>query len=388
MKRVAILTTHPVQYHAHWFSAIAREADIDLDVLYCHKAGDQEQAEAGFGVSFTWDVPLLEGYRHRFLCNVASPPGLGRFDGLDTPEVSGLVGHYDAVVVNGWHYKSAWQAILACYRKGVPVFARGDSHLLTPRSWIKRFVKEPVYRIFVPRFAGCLAAGRLSSEYFRHYGARNDRIFFVPHCVDERRYQIDRPGAERLRREWRMSRSIPEDSIVFIYSGKLIPVKRPLDFVKAIGKAAISNPRILGIMIGDGPLRPQCECLITATGAPVRLLGFVNQSQIAKAYVAGDGLVLTSETETWGVVVNEAMVSGLACFVSESVGSAPDLIREGETGSTFRSGDVDSLAAQLSTYASCSGRLAAMGEAARRLIARYSTEVAVAGLRHAIETAA
>src|SRR5438067_1436861 len=130
MKRVAIVTTHPVQYHSHWFSAISREPDIDLEVLYCHRPARGEHGAAGFRVAFDWDVPLLEGYRHRFLRNVARHPGLGHVSGVDTPELGELVRHYDAVVVNGWRYKSAWQAMIACWRRGIPVLARGDSHLL------------------------------------------------------------------------------------------------------------------------------------------------------------------------------------------------------------------------------------------------------------------
>src|SRR4249920_1071846 len=99
--RVAFVTTHPIQYHAPWFRALAAEPRLDFEVLYCHNATSDEQAGAGFGVRFDWDVPLLDGYGHRFLRNVAAAPSIGRFAGLDTPEIGDVIrrGRYDAIVV-------------------------------------------------------------------------------------------------------------------------------------------------------------------------------------------------------------------------------------------------------------------------------------------------
>jgi len=150
-------------------------------VYYCHQATPQEQARAGFGVEFEWDVPLLSGYPHSFLRNIAHPPGHGRFAGFDTPEIGKIIRRrdYDAVLVNGWNYKSAWQAIWAAWQSDVRVFVRGDSHLHSPRSRTVRATKLLAYRRFVPCFDACLAAGEWSREYFAYYGARPDRIFFV-----------------------------------------------------------------------------------------------------------------------------------------------------------------------------------------------------------------
>src|SRR5438034_997118 len=127
-KRLAIMTTHPIQYHAPWFRALSAHPEIDLEVFFCHKATPKEQAEAGFGVEFDWDVSLLEGYPHRFLKNVAARPGVNGFRGLDTPEIAELVHRksFDVLLINGWHYQSAWQAIFACWRAKMPVMVRSD----------------------------------------------------------------------------------------------------------------------------------------------------------------------------------------------------------------------------------------------------------------------
>src|ERR1700730_10023681 len=142
--RLAILSTHPIQYHVAWFRALAARADLEIHVYYCHHATPQEHSRAGFGVEFDWDVPLLEGYPHTFLKNVAGSPGHGGFRGFDTPEIKEVIRRreYDAVLVNGWHYKSAWQAIRACWKRKVPVMARSASHVDTRRHPGKRLIKD------------------------------------------------------------------------------------------------------------------------------------------------------------------------------------------------------------------------------------------------------
>src|ERR1700745_3895394 len=89
--RLAILATPPIQYHSPWFRALAATPNVDLEVLYCHEARSSEQSEAGFGVEFNWDTPLLDGYSYRFLPNVASKPSVSGFWGLDTPVISNLI---------------------------------------------------------------------------------------------------------------------------------------------------------------------------------------------------------------------------------------------------------------------------------------------------------
>src|SRR6266851_3127144 len=236
--KLAVISTHPIQYHSAWFRAMASRPELDLHVYYCHKATPREQAGAGFGVEFDWDVPLLEGYRYTFLKNVANSRDDGGFGRFDTPEIKGIVQRkeYDAVLVNGWHYRSAWQAIWACWRSKVKVMVRGDSHLHTPRGVAKRALKFLAYQSFIPRFDACLAVGQWSREYFMHYGARPERIFLVPHAIDSSRFQLGTEELEPRRLELRKERELDSNAKVFMFSGKFIPKKRPIDFVYAIQK--------------------------------------------------------------------------------------------------------------------------------------------------------
>jgi glycosyltransferase involved in cell wall biosynthesis len=386
-KSLVILTTHPIQYHAPWFRALAEHPEIDLQVLYCHRATPQEQASAGFNVEFDWDVSLLDGYDHRFLRNVARKPSISGFAGLDTPEISDIVkaGNFDAVIVNGWNYKSAWQAMRACWHTKTPVMVRSDSHLHTERSFPKRAAKLPLYRWFIPKVDACCAVGTWSRDYFLHYGARADRIFIVPHVVDvdffRKEAETLRSQRTELRREWQLD----DEGIVFLFAGKFVDKKRPLDFIKAIAMANTDGKRVMGLMVGDGPLRQACEDEVNSTNAPIRFAGFLNQSKMPAAYAAADALVLPSDGgETWGLVANEAMASGKPCLVSDRVGCGPELIVPGETGEVFPLGDIAALSALLGSYAGRQKDLTVMGPKAEQAAARYSIGAAVSGVMEAI----
>jgi glycosyltransferase involved in cell wall biosynthesis len=381
--RLAIVSTHPIQYHVPWFRGLAAHPDLKMHVYYCHKATPAEQARAGFGVAFDWDVPLLDGYPHTFLRNVADPPDPGRFAGFDTPEIKNIIrrGQYDAVLINGWHYKSAWQAIWACWRSGVKVLVRSDSHLHSPRSVLKKIAKALLYRSFIPRFDGCLSVGEWSREYFLYYGARPERVFFVPHGIDDDRIAAERCRLAPIRSELRMQWGLDEKAVVFVFVGKFIEKKRPMDFVRAITRAAHQGAAVHGLMVGDGPLRADCEDFIRKHDSPIRFTGFLNQSQIVEAYVASDLLVLPSDGgETWGLVVNEAMACGRPCIVSDYVGCGPDLVEIGKTGAIFPLGDVDTLADLIGGLARDPAKLAFMSEQVPRRIQKYSTQAAVDGV--------
>ena len=184
MKRIAFMMTHPTQYHSPWFRALAARGDIDIHVYY-GMTPSAEQQGAGFGVGFEWDVPLLEGYPHTVLENKGSG-SLSDFGGVDAPEISRIVSRekFDAWVINGWRTRAEWRTIEACWGAKVPMFIRGDSTLLTPRSIPKRTVKWILYRRWVPRFSCYLTVGTLNEQYYLHYGADRNRFVPVLHFVD------------------------------------------------------------------------------------------------------------------------------------------------------------------------------------------------------------
>lgn len=382
--RLGIMATHPVQYHAPLHRALANHAAVDLTVFYAHRPTPAEQG-AEFGVPFTWDVDLLDGYRSVFLLNRRRPSVDGAFRGYDTPEIRRLIHarRFDAFVVNGWHALAYWQAIRACWEAGTPVMVRGDSQLAGD-PFARRAVKRTLYPWFMSRFAACLSVGIRSAEYFRYYGART--VSNVPHFVDNEHFRIAteraRDGRAALRARW----GIPENAFVVLFAGKLVEKKRPLDVIHAA--VELRDRAVHVLLAGDGALRLRCEAEAERLRVPVHFAGFLNQREIPSAYAASDVLVLPSDgRETWGLVVNEAMASGLPVLVSSEVGCYPDLVLEGRTGYGFPLGDRTRLATALSRLADAPEHRAELARRAMARVSHFSVSAAVEALLESVRVA-
>jgi glycosyltransferase involved in cell wall biosynthesis len=348
---VGILATHPIQYHAPWFRALADR--VELKVFFAHHPSERERGASGFGESFDWDVDLLTGYPHTFLENQARSPEVddSSFFGCDTPEIRDRIqqGGFDAFIVTGWHAKTFWQAVMACRRSGTPVLARGDSQLDPSLPVWKRGIKELTHRALLQAFDGFLGVGTRFVEYLRHYGVDPGRIYHVPHCVDVERFARQARGARQNGELARMCDQfgLKDGQVVFLFVGKMIPEKAPGSFIEALHRVSAKKENVHGIMVGTGPLDARLREKQSRTGAPVHFAGFRNQSRLPAFYALADALVLPSQSETWGLVVNEAMACGTPAIVSEAAGCSPDMVDEGETGYTFPAGDVSALANQI-----------------------------------------
>ena len=341
--RVAIVASHPIQYHAPLFRALARR--LEVTVLYAHRATPSDQARAGFGVGFEWDVDLLSGYSHDFLRNAARRPGLDSFAGCDIPDIGARLreGRFDAVLVFGWHLKAYVQSILAAKRLGLPVLVRGDSQLGTPRPSLKRVAKRLLYPPLLRLFDAALYVGERSRAYWLHYRYPESRLFFSPHCIDAEWFAAR--ATEAARNELRSRLGLASDLPVALFAGKLVPFKRPLDLVLAAARLQREGREIAVLVAGDGALRPQMEAAASAAGIRLAALGFCNQSEMPSVYAAADVLVLPSDgRETWGLAASEALACGRPVILSDAAGAAPDLAQDGSAGRVFPAGDVGRLA--------------------------------------------
>lgn len=374
--RVGFLVSHPIQYYAPIFRELAKRCD--LTVYFAHRQSAEQQAKAGFGVAFEWDIDLLSGYEHRFLTNIARRPSTDTFWGCNTPDINREVadGRYDAFVVPGWALRSYLQAISACRRARLPVFVRGDSQLGGPRGTVVRLAKAVAFSSLLRRFDGYLYVGQRNREYLLHHGARPERMFFSPHCVDNAWFK-SRSEAARLARAAQQS---PVRRILFV--GKLVNRKRPLDVVQAAALVRTAGQSVELVFAGAGDLQETLDRAARAADLPTKFLGFVNQSQMPAVYASADVVVLPSDgSETWGLAINEAMACGVPAVVSEAVGCGPDLIEEHGTGAAFPLGDAPAMAEAIKEVLTfdrqhCRARLAAR-------IEQYSPRAAAEGVLEA-----
>ena len=331
--RLGVLATHPIQYQAPLYQELSRRGLVDLEVAFLSSRGAESYHDPGFGVTLAWDVDLLAGYRWTLL---ARKPLVAKAGWLLA--VSRWLRGQDIVVLHGYADPAMLLAVVACRLLRVPYLLRGDSHPESVAVGWRRSLRHLLATFVVRSAAGALPIGRLNAAFYDRYG----RIpqYSAPYSVDNERFRTMSDAARPSRMRRLVSLGLDPQHPTVIFSGKLLPQKRPLDAVHAI---AHCGGALNLVMLGDGPLREQVRRY--ESHLPVRCLGFVNQAELPGWYASGDVLIMPSDREPWGLVVNEGMACGLTPVVSAAVGCAADLVHG--VGEIVPVGDVKAIAAAL-----------------------------------------
>jgi glycosyltransferase involved in cell wall biosynthesis len=360
---LAVLTTHPIQYQIPIWKGLASRGNIPFKVFYMSDQGLEPRFDPGFGRSLSWDIDLLGGYESEFLdtykrsrsdsfWSLRLKPGFGR--------VLRRM-HAEVLWIQGWQVAAYWQAIFEARKAGAEVWIRGETNARSNAGGIGRQLKRRLLRELLGRVDRFLYIGEANRQFYLEQAIDNDRLAPALYCVDNARFAAAtaalRPERHRIREEW----GIPAEAFCFLFAGKFLGRKRPFDLIQAARRLtrAFHGKQIHLLWVGTGPLAGELKqachvCFDAGVRERVSLrrpnepeasfLGFLNQSAISRAYVAADCLVLPSDArETWGLVVNEAMASGLPCVVSDACGCAEDLIAPIRRDLCYPVGDVVSL---------------------------------------------
>lgn len=382
--RLAIFHTHPIQYFAPLWRFLAASPGLDVVVHYLSDQSVRGAVDPGFAVPVAWDTPVTEGYQHRFITRDAD---LSRPRTVSIPNVEQLLrdGGFDTVLVHGYNYRFCRQVVRAAAALKIGVILRGEFTDVAPpdgRSKAKILLRNLYLRWFYRHVDAFCYIGEEARLHLVRRGISPNRMFFSPYCVDTELFTRERN--KFARQEVRAELGIGSEQLVIAFSGKLIPRKAPILLLQAIAKLPDLS-KITLIMVGEGPLRAQVESLGRAIlGERFRVTGFVNQTQVGKYYAASDVFVLPSTYDTWGLVVNEAMIFGLPAVVSTNVGCRRDLVMEGETGYSFHNGDADDLARCLARFQADPQLASRMGHQAAKRVAQYSISNSGAGILQAI----
>jgi glycosyltransferase involved in cell wall biosynthesis len=382
--RLAWFAIHPIQYQAPLLRAIAQCPDIELTALFLSDLSTRAYLDEGFGRRIEWDVPLLEGYRYEFL------PGTGReVDAIRPfqPRVRALSRtvsrrHYDAVLVQGWQHYAMIQAAWLAARAGLTVLMRCEAsdHLTPGASPPARLLRETIVRALLRRVDRCMAIGTRNRDFYLARKVPSERIGSMPYCVDNDYFRSRAAAADlaALRDELRLEGDRP----VVLYAGKLTHRKLPDVLLEAYRRLGEARPYL--VFAGDGELASDLAAAAAASGLrDARFAGFRNQQELPAFYALADVFVLPSVDEPWGLVVNEAMNAGCAIVVTDQVGCAADLVREGENGFVVPGRSAQQLAEALSACLE-QQRYRAMGARSLEIIRHWGIGENVSGLRAAL----
>jgi glycosyltransferase involved in cell wall biosynthesis len=372
MTRLAIVTTHPIQYYAPIFQLLYQRKKIEIKVFYTLGQPDKAKFDPGFGREVNWDVPLLEDYPFEWIENTARQPGTRHFKGIVTPGLIDQVINWqaDAILVIGWAYHGHLKAIRH-FKNKIPVYFRGDSTLMSQPRAIKKFLKFFFLKWVYSHITHAFYVGKNNKAYFKAYGLKETQLSFAPHAVDNARFAQDRSGEAK---ELRLSLNISPDDILILFVGKFEPVKDLSTLLSAFETITADNVHLLLAGNGIEERELKMKAKRSPTGERIHFMDFQNQSFMPVLYQACDLFCLPSKSETWGLSVNEAMACGKAILASDRVGCVPDLILEGKNGITFRQGDAYDLAKALKELTSSKKILANFGARSQELIADWTFE--------------
>jgi glycosyltransferase involved in cell wall biosynthesis len=251
--------------------------------------------------------------------------------------------------------------VLEARQAGTEVWLRGETNTRSNAGRVGQQFRRRLLRQLLRRVDRFLYIGEANRHFYLEQGVNNEQLAAAPYCVDNVRF-VTAAAAARLKRDGiREEWGIPAEAFCFLFAGKFLAQKRPYDLIEAARRLqhAPQGKKIHLLWVGTGELgdelRRACNVCFDAEAkertnlrrhsAPnASFVGFLNQSEISRAYVAADCLVLPSDArETWGLVVNEAMASGLPCVVSDGCGCVEDLITPIRPDLCYPVGDITAL---------------------------------------------
>lgn len=296
----------------------------------------------------------------------------------------------DAVAIPGWWDKGALAALSWCMETATPAVLMSESTADDERRvWWKEFIKRRLIKLY----SSALVGGQRHIDYLVALDMPRERVFTGYDAVDNDYFARKAKEVRGQSSEVRKKYGLPEN--YFLASARFIEKKNLFTLLRAYAeyrrKSEVGNQKSEAwdlVLLGDGPLKSDLCRSISDFGLQdsVLLPGFKQYDELPVYYALAKAFIHPSRVEQWGLVVNEAMASGLPVIVSERCGCVSELVHENENGFTFDP-DNNAQLSKLMLKLSTESQLPEMGTASLNIISEWGTDRFGAGLRAAAETA-
>ncbi|MFM8269225.1 MAG: glycosyltransferase family 4 protein [Pseudomonadota bacterium] len=331
-----IFDTHPIQYRAPVFRELLEQLP-QVQVIFFNSRFDGKKwwfQEVDKIPKQEFGVPLSEGYPNRVL----ETQTLSFLDKVKTLNQALNKEKPQAVLVYGYYQVEHWILRILCAQKKIPLLFVGETFDWRG-SFLRKKIKSFLIGYFFNRVAGFVAIGKKTFDYYLQWGVPASKITQAKYCTDVSPFILSDAEARNCREGIRNQLGIPLDAFVLLFVGRLFDRKRPFDLLEIHRKLQLQAP-VQTIFVGNGELSESLQ--LAAKEIPgVHLVGFKNQKEIKNFYYSADLLVVPSDFETWGLVVNEAFGCQLPALVTDQCGVAEDLVMSRKTGEIFPVGDCE-----------------------------------------------
>lgn len=374
--RLVILTEIISPYRIPLFNCLAQEPGIDLHVLFLSESDPGLRQWKVYKEDIKFSYEVLPSRRMR----------LGSYNVV----LNGRVVHSlrqvspQAILCGGYNYVASWQALLWARAQGVPFVLWSESNRYDARPG--RALIEMLKAEFLRNCDGFLVPGQAAHDYLRLLKIREDGIFVAPNAVDNDLFGALALAARKDACAMRRKLDLPDRYFLFV--GRLVEEKGVFELLRAYAGLDFRLRSEVGLVfVGDGPCRARLQDEAkNLAGEAIKFAGFVHREQLPAYYALAETFVLPTYTDTWGLVVNEAMACGLPVIVSRVAGCVADLIREGWNGLIVEPRDISSVRSAMEILATQKDLCANMGVHAARRIAVFSPRAWSAAVADAIRT--
>ena len=353
MKRVLFITNYPSPYRVNFYDELGKY--LDVTVLFADRVEQKVTRDAA------WFEKSLGSFRM-----VQLTKRILTLHGRDlcVDVIKWLKKDFDAIVVCGYSSPTAILAMVYMRLHRIPFYMEVDGGLIRPDSRLKYRIKK----MLVTLPSAWISSGRYTTKYLTHYGAEESRIQYYPFSS---LWEQDIPRTIPTREEKQALRkklNIPEEKIVIAVS-RFIALKR-LDML--IRSAAELGESVGIYLIGGEPTEEYLRIQKELKAENVHFVGFLKKEYLSEYYRAADLFALPTQTDVWGLVINEAMAQGLPVITTNRCVAGLELIENGKNGYIIPVDDQQALTDALRT--ALAGDTAAMGAAALETIRPYTIE--------------
>ena len=353
MKRVLFITNYPSPYRVHFYDQLGKS--LDVTVVFSDRVEEKvtrsaqwfEQSEGNFRMVQLKKRLVTVGGRD--LCRDV---------------VDWIKKDFDAIVVCGYSSPTAMLAMAYMRLRRIPFYMEVDGGLIRPDSKLKYFFKKCL--VTMPN--AWISSGRNTTKYLVHYGAKENAIYHYPFTsLWERDIANSIPTAQQ-KQQLRQELGMKEEKIILSVS-RFIPSKR-LDML--IHSAAALGESVGVYIVGGEPPQEYLNLKEALSAENVHFVGFTKKDRLALYYQAADLFALPTQTDVWGLVINEAMAYGLPIITTDRCVAGLELVQDGINGYLIPKDDQVALDEKIRMVFASDYRK--MGEAALETIRPYTIE--------------
>jgi glycosyltransferase involved in cell wall biosynthesis len=372
--RVALLTEIISPYRIPVFNALARVKGIELHVIFLAETDPTQRRWLVYKDEIEFSYEVLPAWRRRWgglhiLLNRGLWPALQRFQP-------------NSILCGGYNYPAFWEALIWAKSHSAHFVAWIESTSRDQRnpSLLAAFIK----RQFIRNCSAFAVPGRSAFEYVTSMGVPAERIHTAPNAVDNQRFANLARTVREYKAQTRTDLGLPPR--YFVYAGRVTREKGVFQLLEAYTQLAPELRSQVGlVLVGEETARNELmKNAAKIYPGTVVFPGFAQRDQLAAFYALAEVLVFPTLSDTWGLVVNEAMACGLPIIASDVAGCVADLVHDGENGYVIPSANVGKLSEAMAAFARDPQLASRMGQRSARLIEDFSPEGCAAGLATAV----